>query len=98
MLALIPANGVEEAIEIANGVQYGLSCSLFTNDLNAALKYIRDIEVGMVRVNAETAGVELQAPFGGYKASSSNSREQGRAAIEFFTQIKTVTIAQAGGN
>ena len=55
------------------------------------------VEVGMVRVNAETAGVELQAPFGGYKQSSSYSREQGRAAIEFFTQTKTVTIAPSGG-
>jgi len=97
VLALIPAAGVDEAIRIANGVPYGLSCSLFTRDLNAALTYIREIEVGMVRVNAETAGVELQAPFGGYKASSSHSREQGRAAIEFFTQIKTVTVARAGG-
>jgi len=97
VLALIPARDADEAIEIANNVPYGLSCSLFTNNLNAALSYVRRIEVGMVRVNAETAGVELQAPFGGYKASSSYSREQGRAAIEFFTQTKTVTIAPAGG-
>lgn len=97
VLAIVPAGSVDEAIAIANGVQYGLSCSLFTNDLNAAMHYVREIEVGMVRVNAETAGVELQAPFGGYKASSSHSREQGRAAIEFFTQTKTVTIARSGG-
>lgn len=96
VLALVPANDVQEAIEIANGVPYGLSCSLFTNNLNAAMNYIRQIDVGMVRVNAETAGVELQAPFGGYKASSSHSREQGRAAIEFFTQTKTVTVAPSG--
>ena len=97
VLSLIPADSPEQAIEIANGVRYGLSASLFTNDLSRALEYIREIEVGMVRVNAETAGVELQAPFGGYKASSSYSREQGRAAMEFFTQVKTVTIAPAGG-
>ncbi|MFO7319823.1 MAG: aldehyde dehydrogenase family protein [Limnochordia bacterium] len=97
VLSLIPADSPEQAIEIANGVKYGLSASLFTNDLTRAMQYIRDIEVGMVRVNAETAGVEFQAPFGGYKASSSYSREQGRAAIEFFTQVKTVTIAPAGG-
>ncbi len=96
VLALVPADDVSEAIKIANGVQYGLSCSLFTNNLNAAMEYIRHIDVGMVRVNAETAGVELQAPFGGYKASSSHSREQGRAAIEFFTQTKTITIAPSG--
>lgn len=97
VLALVPADDARQAIEIANNVPYGLSASLFTNDLTAAMRYVRDIEVGMVRVNAETAGVELQAPFGGYKASSSYSREQGRAAIEFFTQTKTVTIAPAGG-
>lgn len=97
VLALIPADDVKHAIAIANGVRYGLSASLFTNDLTAAMRYIRDIEVGMVRINAETAGVELQAPFGGYKASSSYSREQGRAAIEFFTQTKTVAIVPSGG-
>ena len=97
VLALVPADDARQAIEIANNVPYGLSASLFTNDLTAAIRYIRDIEVGMVRVNAETAGVELQAPFGGYKQSSSYSREQGRAAIEFFTQTKTVTIAPSGG-
>lgn len=94
VLSLIPAESVDEAIEIANGVKYGLSCSIFTGDLNAVLDYLNKIEVGMVRVNAETAGVELQAPFGGFKESSSHSREQGRAAIEFFTQVKTVTITK----
>lgn len=96
VLSVIPAADAYEAIRIANDVPYGLSASLFTRNLNAAMTYLRDIEVGMVRVNAETAGVELQAPFGGYKASSSYSREQGRAAIEFFTQVKTITMAPAG--
>lgn len=96
VLALLPADNVDEAIQIANDVPFGLSCSLFTNNLNAAMDYIRRIDVGMVRVNAETAGVEFQAPFGGYKASSSYSREQGRAAIEFFTQTKTITVAPSG--
>jgi alpha-ketoglutaric semialdehyde dehydrogenase len=56
------------------------------------LTFMRDIECGLVRINAETAGVELQAPFGGMKQSSSHSREQGQAAIEFFTSIKTVFV------
>lgn len=96
VVALVPVDSVDEAISVANNVPFGLSCSIFTNNLNAAMEYVRRIEVGMVRVNAETAGVEFQAPFGGYKASSSYSREQGRAAIEFFTQTKTVTIAPSG--
>jgi len=55
------------------------------------------VDVGMVRINGETAGVEPQAPFGGMKASSSHSREQGRAALEFFTAVKTVAVGPAGG-
>jgi aldehyde dehydrogenase (NAD+) len=53
---------------------------------------MNEMEAGMIRVNGESSGVELQAPFGGLKASSSQAREQGRAAMEFFTSIKTVTI------
>jgi len=96
VLVIMSARDLDEAIELANNVPYGLSASLFTRDLNAAMKYIPRIEAGMVRVNGETAGVEPQAPFGGMKASSSHSREQGRAAIEFFTEIKTVSIEPAG--
>lgn len=90
--ALIPFDDIEEALELANDVQFGLSASIFTRDIGSMLTFIRDIEAGMVRVNAETAGVELQAPFGGMKMSSSHSREQGRAAIEFYTSIKTVFV------
>ncbi len=92
VLALITANDLAEAIELANDVPYGLSASLYTKDIASALSFIRNMEAGLVRINAETAGVELQAPFGGMKDSSSHSREQGRAAIEFFTSIKTVFI------
>jgi acyl-CoA reductase-like NAD-dependent aldehyde dehydrogenase len=83
-------------MDLANNVQYGLSASVFTRDLNRVLQFARMIDVGMVRVNGETAGVEPQAPFGGMKASSSHSREQGRAALEFFTSVKTVAISPAG--
>ncbi|MER3486452.1 MAG: aldehyde dehydrogenase family protein, partial [Chloroflexota bacterium] len=87
---------LEQAIAIANGVKYGLSASIFTHDINKILTFVQSIEAGMVRINGETAGVEPQAPFGGMKASSSHSREQGRAALEFFTSVKTVTVARAG--
>ena len=69
-----------------------LSASIFTSDINSILEFIDEIEVGLVRINAESAGVELHAPFGGMKASSTGSREQGEAAKEFFTAIKTVFI------
>ncbi|MBI0579899.1 aldehyde dehydrogenase family protein [Neobacillus cucumis] len=92
VIALIKAASMEEAIEIANDSKYGLSASIFTSNLNSLLNFIDDMEAGLVRVNAESAGVELQAPFGGMKASSTGSREQGEAAKEFFTAIKTVFV------
>jgi acyl-CoA reductase-like NAD-dependent aldehyde dehydrogenase len=92
VLGITVARDLDEAIAQANAVRYGLSASVFTRRLDVALRCVEELEVGLVRVNEETAGVELQAPFGGVKASSSHSREQGRAAIEFFTHVRTVAI------
>lgn len=92
VLALMKVDSLEEAIELANDVKFGLSASIFTRDIGSMLSFIREMDAGLVRVNAESAGVELQAPFGGMKQSSSHSREQGQAAIEFFTAIKTVFV------
>jgi len=92
VLALMEARDLEEAIGLANDTEFGLSASLYTRDLASALAFVRESEAGLVRINAETAGVELQAPFGGMKGSSSHSREQGQAAIEFYTAIKTVFV------
>jgi alpha-ketoglutaric semialdehyde dehydrogenase len=92
VLGLMRAEGLEQALEIANSVGFGLSASLFTRDLAAALAFAREAEVGVVHVNSETAGAEPQAPFGGMKGSSSHSREQGKAAVHFFTETKTVYI------
>jgi aldehyde dehydrogenase (NAD+) len=95
VLVVQPVRTLEEALELANGTKYGLSVSLFTRDINAALAYIPAIECGMVRINGDTTGVDPHAPFGGMRGSSSHSREQGPAAIEFFTEIKTVQINPA---
>jgi alpha-ketoglutaric semialdehyde dehydrogenase len=92
VLALIKVDTMDEAIEVANDVKFGLSASIFTTNIQHMLSFTENMEAGLVRVNAESAGVELQAPFGGMKQSSSHSREQGQAAIEFFTSIKTVFI------
>ncbi|CAM3553498.1 aldehyde dehydrogenase family protein [Aeromicrobium ponti] len=92
VIALIRAVDLEEAIDLANNTKYGLSASIFTSDISSILEFIDEIEAGLVRINAESAGVELQAPFGGMKASSTGSREQGEAAKEFYTAIKTVFI------
>ncbi len=92
VLALMKVKDLEEALTIANDVDFGLSASIFTTNIQKMLTFIDDMEAGMVRINAESAGVELQAPFGGMKKSSSHSREQGQAAKEFYTNIKTVFI------
>lgn len=92
VLALMKVDTIEEALEMANDSEYGLSASIFTTKLANMLSFINEMDAGLVRVNAESAGVELQAPFGGMKQSSSHSREQGQAAKEFYTSIKTVFV------
>ena len=90
VLGVIEVGDMEEAIAVANSVKYGLSASIYTRDLGRAMQFARDIQAGMVHINSETAGAEYQMPFGGYKGSSSYSREQGKAARDFYTQIKSV--------
>ncbi|MEO7217242.1 MAG: aldehyde dehydrogenase family protein, partial [Gemmatimonadaceae bacterium] len=92
VLAAFTAEDLDHAIELANRTTYGLSASLFTRDISSALRYINRIHVGLVRVNGDTTGVDPHAPFGGMKGSSSGSREQGPAAREFYTEIKTVQV------
>jgi len=92
VLGVISVDGYDEAVAVANNVRYGLSASIFTRDLGKAMAFVRDIQAGIVHVNSETPGAEPQVPFGGYKSSSSYSREQGKASREFFTQTKTVYI------
>ncbi len=88
--AIIPAGSYDEAVKLANDTPYGLTSALFTRDLGRALRFTSDIRSGVVKVNQESAGLEFHVPFGGMKESSSGSREQGKAAREFFTQWKTV--------
>lgn len=96
VLGIVAADDEDHALALLNDTDYGLSASLFTRDLNAALAFAERAQVGMVRINGETAGVEYQAPFGGMKGSSSGSREQGQAARDFYTQLKTISIDRAG--
>lgn len=92
VIALIKVDSMEEALNIANDVKFGLSASIFTENIGRMLSFIDEIDAGLVRINAESAGVELQASFGGMKQSSSHSREQGEGAKDFFTAIKTVFV------
>jgi acyl-CoA reductase-like NAD-dependent aldehyde dehydrogenase len=92
VVGVIRAGDLDEAIRIANGVKYGLSASIVTSNIATAFHFVRSIEAGVVHVNSETAGAEPHVPFGGVKESSSFSREQGRAAMDFYTQTRTVYL------
>ncbi len=92
VLSIISAQDYDEAIKIANSVEYGLSASIFTKNLNNSMDFAEEIEAGVIKINGETAGLEPQVPFGGLKSSSSGNREQGKAAIEFFTSTKTIYV------
>ena len=90
MLAAIPFTGYDEAVAIANGVEYGLTASVFTRDLRTAMAFCRDVKAGYVWVN-ETSRHFLGAPFGGVK-NSGVGREEDLAEIESYTQLKSVNI------
>jgi acyl-CoA reductase-like NAD-dependent aldehyde dehydrogenase len=85
----IRVGSYEEALQIANGVEFGLSAGIVTSSLKHARDFQRRARAGMVMVNLPTAGVDYHVPFGGSKKSSYGAREQGFAAVEFFTQTKT---------
>jgi aldehyde dehydrogenase (NAD+) len=92
VLAFMRAHDLDGAIRTANGVRYGLSAAVITNNLTSALRCARDLDTGVVKVNSESSGLEPHVPFGGVKESGSHFREQGTAAREFFTKMKTVYV------
>jgi acyl-CoA reductase-like NAD-dependent aldehyde dehydrogenase len=94
---VLPVADEDEAVRVANGVRYGLVGSVFTGDLDRALQLAARLDTGMIRVNAPTSGVDYLAPFGGEKDSSFGPREQGKAAREFYTSTRTITILPAEG-
>ena len=92
VLAVATAKNLEEALRFANGVEYGLTTSIFTENITAVMKFIEDVEVGMVHVNEPTVGGEAQLPFGGTKSTGVGEREMAEEGLNFFTEIKTVFI------
>jgi aldehyde dehydrogenase (NAD+) len=94
--ALIRVRDFDEAIRAANGVRYGLSSSIFTRDVNKAFRAIRDLQAGITYVNAGTIGAEVHLPFGGTKDTGNGHREAGQAALDVFTEWKSVYVDYSG--
>ena len=92
VLALMVASDFEDAMRLANGVRFGLSASIVSRDLTRVHRFISRVEAGLITVNLPTAGVEYQLPFGGTKESSFGMREQGPAALDFYTETRTVYL------
>ncbi|WP_010529654.1 aldehyde dehydrogenase family protein [Lentibacillus jeotgali] len=96
VISLIPVKSFEEAIEVNNGVSYGLSSSIFTTDANRVFKAQRDLDTGIVYVNAGTTGAEIHLPFGGTKGTGNGHRDSGVQALDVFTEWKAVYIDYSG--
>src|SRR5580698_8033167 len=92
VVSIIPCDNLEDAIEIANGIEYGLSSALYTKDVNKAFSAIRDLYAGITYINAPTIGAEVHLPFGGTKATGNGHREGGIGAIDFYTEWKSVYV------
>lgn len=92
VVSVIPCDNLENALEIANGVAYGLSASIYTRDVNKAFHAMRDLHTGIVYVNAPTIGAETHLPFGGTKQTGNGHREAGTAAIDFYSEWKTIYV------
>ena len=93
VVGVLEVSDLDEAIALANDSSFGLSGGIVTNDLAAAMRFADEAQIGVVKVNRPTTGVDLNAPFGGVKDSSSGTfREQGSVAVDFYTRLKTVYL------
>ena len=92
VLSVLKVRDYAEAVRVANDVQYGLSSSIYTKDVNRAFHAVDDLEAGITYINAPTIGAEVQLPFGGIKNTGNGGREAGSVAIEEFTELKTVFL------
>jgi acyl-CoA reductase-like NAD-dependent aldehyde dehydrogenase len=94
--ALIRVDDFEEAIRVSNGIKYGLSSSIFTRDVNKAFRAMRDLAAGITYINAGTIGAEVHLPFGGTKDTGNGHREAGQAALDVFTEWKSIYVDYSG--
>lgn len=96
VVAIMPVSSYEEAVQVANSTEYGLSSSIYTQDVNVAFRAMQDLEAGITYINAPTIGAEIQLPFGGVKATGNGHREAGTSAIKEFTEIKAIYVDYSG--
>jgi aldehyde dehydrogenase (NAD+) len=94
--ALIPTNSLEEAVEIANGVRYGLSAAIYTRDVNRAFRAMQEMYTGIFYVNSSTIGAEVHLPFGGTKGTGNGHREAGTQVLDIFTEWKSIYVDYSG--
>ncbi|MBA3947227.1 MAG: aldehyde dehydrogenase family protein [Herpetosiphonaceae bacterium] len=97
VLSILTVDSFEQAITVANDVQYGLSSSIYTRDVNKAYQAMRDLYTGIVYVNAPTIGAEIHLPFGGTKATGNGHREAGQQALDLFSEWKSIYVDYSGG-
>src|SRR5215213_1646792 len=93
---VIPAGSLEEAVEIGNGVRYGLSASIYTQDVNRAFRAMQEMYTGIFYVNSSTIGAEVHLPFGGTKATGNGHREAGTQVLDIFTEWKSIYVDYSG--
>jgi aldehyde dehydrogenase (NAD+) len=96
VLSVVPVDDYAAAVTALNQVRYGLSSSIFTRDVNAAFRAMRDFETGIVYVNAGTIGAETHLPFGGWKETGNGHREAGHVALDTFTEWKSIYVDYSG--
>lgn len=96
VVSVTTARNLEEALAFANSVEYGLTTSIFTENITSVMKFVEEVETGMVHVNEPTVGGEAQLPFGGTKSTGVGEREMAEEGLNFFTEIKTVFINYSG--
>jgi aldehyde dehydrogenase (NAD+) len=94
--AVIPTKSLDEAVEIANGVRYGLSAAIYTSDVNRAFRAMQDVYTGIFYVNSSTIGAEVHLPFGGTKATGNGHREAGTQVLDIFTEWKSIYVDYSG--
>ena len=96
VLSIISTGSFDEAVDIANSVVYGLSSSIYTENIRNAFRAIEKLDTGITYINAPTIGAEIHLPFGGTKSTGNGTREAGTTAIEEFSEIKTVYFDYSG--